>query len=145
MKLKPIACCLLALLIQAAHAEPDRQGTLKAVTGPVSLTQAGTVRTAEVGGGIGQADRIVTGAGASTTLMLKDGTIVAVGPNTTLELAKVQFDTTTQDGNLWLQLLQGSIRVVTGWLGKLHPEQVRVTTPTTVVGVRGTDFIVEAP
>jgi len=68
-----------------------------------------------------------------------------VGPNSTLELAKLQFDTTTQEGNLMLNLLQGSIRVVTGWLGKLHPDQVKVVTPTTVVGVRGTDFIVEVP
>ena len=68
-----------------------------------------------------------------------------MGPSTTLELTKLQFDSTTQDGSLALNLLQGSIRVVTGWLGKLHPEQVKVITPTSVVGVRGTDFIVEVP
>ena len=44
-----------------------------------------------------------------------------------------------------LNLLQGTIRVVTGWLGKVQPEQVKVITPTSVVGVRGTDFIVEVP
>jgi hypothetical protein len=60
-------------------------------------------------------------------------------------LTDVKFDTTTQDGSLILNLVQGSIRVVTGWLGKLHPEQVKVITPTSVVGVRGTDFIVEVP
>jgi hypothetical protein len=92
-----------------------------------------------------QADRIVTGRYASTSLTLKDGTVLTVGPNTTLELTKLQFDSTTQEGSLALNLVQGSIRVVTGWLAKIHPDQVKVTTPTSVVGVRGTDFIVEVP
>jgi hypothetical protein len=60
-------------------------------------------------------------------------------------LSKLQFDSTTQNGSMALSLLQGTIRVVTGLLGKLHPEQVNITTPTSVVGVRGTDFIVEVP
>jgi hypothetical protein len=29
-------------------------------------------------------------------------------------------------------------------IAKVKPQNVKVTTPTTVVGVRGTDFIVEA-
>ena len=40
-------------------------------------------------------------------------------------------------------LLRGSLRMATGLIAKVKPEQVKVTTPTTVIGVRGTDFIVE--
>lgn len=145
MTFKLISLCLLLLVSSTAGAQEQRLGTLKSVTGDVGLSQTGAMRTARVGGGLSQADRIVTGRNDSTTFILKDGTVVTVGPNSTLELAKLQFDTTTQEGNLMLNLLQGSIRVVTGWLGKLHPDQVKVVTPTTVVGVRGTDFIVEVP
>ena len=42
-----------------------------------------------------------------------------------------------------VSLLRGSMRMATGLIAKLQPEQVKVTTPTTVIGVRGTDFIVE--
>lgn len=145
MTLKSFSFCLLVLLGMAVSAEEPRWGTLKSVAGEVSLGQAGAVRAAEVGAGVLQADRIVTGRNASTTLTLKDGTLLAVGPHSTLELTKLQFDTTSQDGSVLLNLVQGTIRVVTGWLGKLHPEQVKVLTPTSVVGVRGTDFIVEVP
>ena len=137
--------CALLLAASAAHAQEQRGGTLKAVTGDVRVNQGLTKRVAEVGGGLQQADRIVTGPDASATFMLKDGTVISVGPNATLDLAKVQFDITTQDGNLALSLMQGTLRMVTGWLGKLHPEQVKVFTPTSVVGVSGTDFIVEVP
>ena len=135
----------LSLWSAVVSAQDQRMGTFKSVTGDVGLTQAATQRRAEPGGGLQSTDRILTGRDASATFMLKDGTVVSVGPNSMLELAKVQFDTTTQDGSLVLNLLQGTIRVVTGWLAKLHPEQVKVNTPTSVVGVRGTDFIVEVP
>lgn len=137
--------CALVLVTTAASAQDQRAGTLKTVVGDVQLGQGGAALAAQEGGGLRQTDRIVTGRNASTTFTLKDGTVISVGPNSTLELAKVQFDTTTQEGSLMLSLLQGTIRVVTGWLGKLHPEQVKVITPTSVVGVRGTDFIVEVP
>lgn len=145
MNYKMLGMCTLVLANTVAHAQDQRAGTLKAVTGDVRLSQGATARVAQDGGGLQQADRIVTGRDARATFMLKDGSIVSIGPNSTLELAKVQFDTTTQEGSLMINLLQGTIRVVTGWLGKLHPEQVNVITPTSVVGVRGTDFIVEVP
>ncbi|MDD5480595.1 FecR family protein [Rhodoferax sp.] len=120
-------------------------GVLKSVEGQVSLSQAQRERVADAGVGILGSDKIVTGRQGSAALTLKDGTVVMLGPNTNLALADVKFDTTTQEGSVLLHLTQGTIRVVTGWLGKLHPEQVKVITPTTVVGVRGTDFIVEVP
>jgi hypothetical protein len=145
MNRKILWACAMALATTAVSAQDQRAGTLKTVTGDVRLSHAGAARPAQEGGGLQQTDRIVTGRDASATFTLKDGTVVSVGPNATLDLAKLQFDTTTQEGSLMLSLLQGSIRVVTGWLGKLHPEQVKVTTPTSVIGVRGTDFIVEVP
>ena len=143
---KSIATLVLAFWMSfSANAQMQRNGTLKSVRGDVKLVQGQSVRAAEVGGGVQEADRIVTGRNASTTLTLKDGTIVTIGPKTTLELTKIQFDPTTQDGSLALNLLRGTLRMVTGLIGKLHPRQVNITTPTSVIGVRGTDFIVEVP
>ena len=44
---------------------------------------------------------------------------------------------------LLVALLRGSLRMATGLIGKTHPEAVHVETPTAVIGIRGTDFIVE--
>lgn len=117
------------LVTTVVSAQDQRAGTLKTVAGDVRLSHGATAHAAQEGGGVQQADRIVTGRDASATFTLKDGTVISVGPNSTLDLATVQFDTTTQEGKLMLSLLQGTIRVVTGWLGKLHPEQVKVVTP----------------
>jgi hypothetical protein len=36
------------------------------------------------------------------------------------------------------------MRMITGIIGKLSPDSVRIKTPTTTIGVLGTDFIVTA-
>jgi hypothetical protein len=133
------------LLAQPAFADSPRDGTFKAVQGEVSVLQDTARRPALPGGGLVASERVVTGPDGAAALTLRDGTVLTVGPATTLHLSRFQFEPTRQEGSLLVNLLQGSIRMVTGLLGKLHPEQVQVITPTLVVGVRGTDFIVEAP
>ena len=85
-------------------------------------------------------DRLTTGKTGAATITLKDGTVLTMGPDTTMDLSQFAFDSTTQEGNLLLDLLQGSVRVVTGLLGKVNPELFKVKTPTSVVGVRGHRF-----
>ena len=79
----------------------------------------------------------------AASLTLKDGTVLAVGPDSVMDLSEFAFNSTTQEGSMLVNLVRGSLRMATGLIAKLKPEQVKVTTPTTVIGVRGTDFIVE--
>jgi hypothetical protein len=60
-----------------------------------------------------------------------------------VNVTQFEYNSTTQEGSFLLDLLKGSVRVVTGLLSKANPESVKVKTPTSVVGVRGTDFIVQ--
>ncbi len=136
---------LLTLCASTAHAQSQRSGTLKAVQGDVTVVKGDTKQTALSGDGVVQADRIVTGANSAASLTLRDGTALVVGPNSNVSLARFEYEPTTQKGGLLVDVLQGSIRMVSGLIGKLNPEQVKVKTPTVVVGVRGTDFIVEVP
>jgi hypothetical protein len=120
-------------------------GTFKQVQGVVMAGPVGTQRRAFVGQGIAAHDRIATEPGGAATLVLRDGTVLAIGSATTLDLPDLAFEPTAQDGQMTVGVLQGTLRMVTGWLGHIHPEQVRVVTPTSLVGVRGTDFVVEVP
>ncbi|MDR2127803.1 MAG: FecR domain-containing protein [Burkholderiaceae bacterium] len=121
----------------------DRQGTFKTVSGQVTVAHGDVRRAAVVGGALSQADRVITGPNSAAAVVLRDGTVLSVSPNSEVDLAQFQFDSTTEDGSLLVKLMQGSLRMITGAIAKTNPAQVKVTTPTTVVGVRGTDFIVE--
>ncbi len=126
-----------------AQADTIRIGTFKQVEGDTWIGADMSRRSAQPGAGVAVADRLSTGSQGSATLTLKDGTVLTMGPDTVMDLRQFQFDTTTQQGNFLLDLLRGSVRVVTGLLAKVNPELFKVQTPTSVVGVRGTDFIVE--
>jgi hypothetical protein len=142
-----LACPPMAALAQTAPAAPateaPRIGTFKQVEGETWVGPANARQAVVPGAGVGVAQRVSTGANGAASITLKDGTVLTMGPNTTMDLRQFRFDATTQQGNFLLDLLQGSVRVVTGLLARINPDLFKVQTPTSVVGVRGTDFIVE--
>ena len=127
----------------AAVSGDARQGTFKTVQGEVTVVRGNVRSAAVVGGPLMATDRVLTGAKSAAAVTLKDGTVLALGPDSSVDLASFRFHPTTQGGNMLVNLARGTLRVVTGIIAKGQPEQVKVTTPTTVIGVRGTDFIVE--
>lgn len=120
----------------------ERIGTFKQVQGDIWVGTADQRRTPVSGDAVVASQRLATGKTGAATLTLKDGTVLTIGPDSTMDLAQFDYNPTTQEGNFLLDLLQGSVRVVTGLLGKANPDKFKVKTPTSVVGVRGTDFIV---
>ena len=128
-----------------AQSQGQRGGTLKAIQGDVTLVKGSNRLTAATGDGVVQSDKIVTGPNSAASLVLRDGTALVIGPNSQVSLARFEYESTTQKGSLLVDVLQGTIRMISGLIAKIDPEQVKVKTPTVVVGVRGTDFIVEVP
>jgi hypothetical protein len=132
----------------AAPAQPRAEpqaGLLKSVRGNVQLLSAGgATRPARAGDPLAAVDRIETGADAAASVVLRDGTTLVIGPSSRLDLKEFHFDATTHDGGLLVSLLRGSLRMITGLIGKSHPDAVRVETQTATIGIRGTDFIVQA-
>jgi hypothetical protein len=128
----------------SAVAAPERAGTVKSVRGEVKL-QSGEAppRDARPGDMVAKVDRVRTGADSGASVVMRDGTAIVVGPSSQMDMKDFKFDATTQDGSLLVSLLRGSLRMITGAIGKTHPEAVRVETPTAVIGIRGTDFIVD--
>ena len=134
-----------AVAVPALAVAAERAGFVKSVRGDVQLQgSSGALRAATSGEAVSVTERIVTGLDSGAGLVLRDGTNLVVGPATRLDLKSFSFDATTQSGGMFFSLLRGSMRVVTGLLGKTRPESVRITTATATIGIRGTDFIVEA-
>lgn len=145
---KFFACTLIAISALTGHAqtqgEATRAGTVKLVKGVVQLANAQGTKALQPGDAVSVADVMTTGADGAASLVLRDGSTLMVGPSSRLELKSFAFDSTTQNGNLLVSLLRGTLRMITGLIGKHHPEAVEIHTPTTIVGVLGTDFIVQA-
>jgi hypothetical protein len=135
----------LGVGVAGAWAQDVRSGTLKTVQGAVQVAKGEALRAAVPGGGVAEAERITTGPDSTAVLLLRDGTLITIGANTQVDISRFQFDATAQTGSLTVTVLVGTVRLVTGLLGKLQPDNVKVQTPSSTVAVRGTDFVVEVP
>jgi len=132
------------MLAGSALAAEERAGIVKSVRGDVQLLSGSAkARAAMAGDTVAPIDRLQTGADSGASVVLRDGTTLVVGPSSRLDLKQFHFDSTTQDGGMVVSLLRGTLRMVTGLIGKTHPDAVRVETQSAVIGIRGTDFIVE--
>ena len=136
----------VALLSMAVRAdEPSPIGHVKRVSGSVLLDRAGQTMPVTTGMALKAGDQIRTGADGLVGVTLADDTLLSAGKGSRLLINEFRFDTTTHDGGMLATLSQGSLHVVTGLIAKKAPEKVNFKTPSTVLGVRGTDFVVEVP
>ena len=118
-------------------------GLIKRVAGLVTLERGGQSQAARPGLALQVGDQLRTGPDGAAGLTLADDTLVSTGPNSVLVINAFSYDSTTQDGNLLLQLWRGTVSVVTGLIARKAPEKVNVQTRTVMLGVRGTEFIVD--
>ncbi|AXS79779.1 FecR domain-containing protein [Dechloromonas sp. HYN0024] len=132
-------CTLLAFSVQAA--EPA--GMIKVASGEVSIERGGKRLPAVVGSIIEIADKLRTGTNGSVGVTLRDNTLLSAGPNSVLVIDKFAFDHATQDGHMSIGIRKGTLSVASGKIAKRTPESVDFHTPTSVLGVRGTEFVVE--
>lgn len=135
-----LSASLLASPIWAA----GDAGMVKTLKGNVMIERGGQRQNASVGTPVQAADRIVTGADSSVGITLQDNTRLTAGPNSTLDLNKFAFDTTTHAGTVDASVKRGSLAVISGKIAKATPQNVRFATNTVTLGVRGTSFIIEA-
>lgn len=140
-----VAVCMAAagLISSLPALAAEQAGMIKVSKGQVSIERDGKKLVAEVGMPILVADRVRTAADSSVGVTLRDNTLLSAGPNSLIVIDKFIFDNTTQDGNMAVSIRKGTLAVASGKIAKRTPESVDFHTPTSVLGVRGTEFVIE--
>ncbi|WP_432697137.1 FecR family protein [Marinobacterium sp. YM272] len=140
-----ISTLLTTSLLAALPAGADeRAGTFKAINGSVSIDRSGDTLTPVIGDGVMTGDLITTQNASFAAVTLIDGTRLTAGPNSEMVINDFAFDTTTHEGRLNANVKKGSLAVISGKLSKANPDSVRFNTGSMTLGVRGTEFIIEA-
>ena len=83
-------------------------------------------------------------AAMRTPVPFVDDSRLSAGPNSTLAINRFRFNQNTHAGTMDTTLKRGTLSVVSGKLAKQSPDAVTVRTPSTILGVRGTEFVVRA-
>jgi hypothetical protein len=118
-------------------------GEIKTVNGAAFVERDGARQPAKAGQQVRQSDKLVTGADGSVGVTFLDNTLVSAGPNSTLVIDTYRFDSTTHAGKFDASLQRGSLAVISGKMVKQSPDAMRIRTPSSVLGVRGTEFVVK--
>jgi len=132
-----------ALTATAGPAHAAEIGQIKNTAGQVFLLRNNNQQPAKPGDLIEQADVIITGSNGSVGVTLIDNSRLSAGPNTRVEFKQFRFNPTTQEGESLTQLHRGTLAIVSGQIAKRSPDAMKVQTPTTILGVRGTKFEVK--
>ena len=117
-------------------------GQIKVAKGQVFVDRNGQQLAGQVGMALEPADVVRTGADGSVGITMRDNSLLSAGPNSILSLTRFEFEPTTGEGRFDAQLQRGTLAVVSGRIAKKSPQAMTVRTPSSLLGVRGTEFAV---
>jgi hypothetical protein len=86
-----------------------------------------------------QKDTIITGKKAKIQLIFSDETIITIGKNSKFSVNEYLYED-KKEPVAKFSMLKGTMRAITGNIGKIAPEKFTVTAKTATMGIRGTNF-----
>lgn len=148
-------CRAAVLAVASAAALLAVSGALasEAVVGEVSLLigsarvvhKNGSSEALRRGSRIAVGDRVETTANGHVHVRFIDNASVSVRPESVLEVQAYRFDANNPQSNeVRLNVEQGMSRSISGHATEYDKNRFRLNTPLAAIGVRGTDFLVQA-
>lgn len=118
-------------------------GRIKSHVGEVQIIRDGQAITARSGFRLEEGDVIATGTRGRVGISFLDNTRMALGPDSRVTLDEFSYDRSRQTGSSVTSVNRGSVGVVSGNIAGSGRDRMKVRTPTSILGVRGTRFVVE--
>lgn len=135
------ALLLLMAASPAVLAQDGLIGFVKTVNNPAVVVVDGRSIRATAGMPLQAGFIVRTGANGSLGVTLRDNTVMSFGPKTEFVVDEYLYAPGKGDLRLSARMVKGTLHYVSGTIARLRPEAVTIRTPTGVVGVRGTEFL----
>ena len=124
--------------VQASAKLVSTVGVINAVDG------AGQRRRLVDGGAIYPGETVETGVAARGVLAFRDESRLTLGSATRFKVDSFVFDAKNPtEGRFLVSLLRGSVRALTGLIGRANTRNVGFTTSTATIGIRGTGLDID--
>jgi hypothetical protein len=138
-----MACILMVFTMTYTPAAGEDIGQIKTLTGEVHIVRQNVKRPAQAGDRLEPADAVITGPNSSVGITFIDNSRFSAGPRSHVELEQFQFNSTTYDGTFSTKMQQGTLAIISGHIAERSPDAMKVRTPTTILGVRGTKVLLK--
>ena len=136
-------CTALLLFLFTAAAIAADVGEVKLAKGTAYIERGAERIAVRAGMPVQQSDKVVTGADGTVGITFSDNSLLSIGPESRFAIDHYVFDTTTHAGQFDSTLSKGTVAVVSGKMVKQSPEAMKIRTPSSIMGVRGTEFVVK--
>lgn len=137
---KLAGAALVGLLLTAgSNARAQDAGTVAALEGAAEAGVSGAARPLDIGATFRIGEPVRTATGARLQVLLADGSVLALGPESELEVTELQAAAAGAPRSR-TRLQRGALRAVVDARGASG--SFVVDTPTGLVTVRGTDFLI---
>ncbi len=136
-----LICALLASATVSAAQEDRPVGLVKTVSGEAFILRNGQRIVALPGAGLVMGDLLSTGPTGTMGVVLRDDTVMSLGPSTETRIEQFAFETVEQKFGMVLRVSRGLIAYISGRISKLAPGSVRIETPVATLGIRGTRLV----
>lgn len=135
----------LALLMSMVAAWPltglAAAGLVQFTVGDVQLRRGETLSRLSKGAELDGGDVVLTGTEGRAQIRFSDGGLVALYPDSQFTVTRYADGAGAGEDHFVVNLLRGGMRALTGLIGKRNPANYKVVTPTAVVGIRGSAFL----
>jgi len=143
----PLKRAALSVVVAAAFPAQSfaagSAGVAQFIAGDVNVLRAnGKTEALAKGKPLESGESILTGNGGRAQVRFSDGGLVSLQPNTEFKIANYVDEADPKQDRFLVDLLRGSMRAITGLIGKRNRENYKVTTTTATIGIRGSGFSV---
>lgn len=115
-------------------------GSMLLVVGTVQVERNGERTALRRGDDVRPGDLIIVGDRSNAQIRFTDASLIALRAGTQFRIDTYRFAEGGRDARMDVALVKGSLRAVTGLIGRQQPEAFSTRTPTATVGIRGTHF-----
>jgi hypothetical protein len=151
MKNRIVGAAVAALIVAlpplaapAGAADGEAIGRVKTSQGEAFLVRGSERLPAVIGAAVQQGDSVETGTDGAIGITFRDNSVFSTGPNSQVSLDEYRFDSSNFQGSFQSRLSKGTLSVVSGDIARGSPEAMKIRTPHTILGVRGTRFAISA-
>lgn len=135
MPLRIFVASLLAIALFGPAAAMQELATVGDIESYVTIDRGGKTYRATMGFPLYQGDTVKTGSKGKVRLLLKDNSVLNVGPKSEINLSELKLDTNNR--TFLIDVLAGRFKIdVAKWFYGITDGKIR--TPSAVAGVRGT-------
>ena len=113
-------------------------------TGQVTARSSDGERPLGKGAAVRAGDTILTGDSARAQLRFTDGAMLALQPQSEFRIDDYHYAGQADGSEKGVfSLLKGGLRTITGFIGRTHRNNYKVSTAVATIGIRGTEYTVQ--